>query len=130
MKVHHIGYAVKDIQKGIGLFKVLGFEKSGDNLEDLNRKVSLQLMKNNNLIIELVAPIGKESPLTSFIERSGSAPYHFCFEIDDIEKEIVHLRKQKFTLIESIKPAQLFGKSKVAFLFNPHIGLIEIIEIR
>ncbi len=130
MKIHHIGYAVRDIQKGIGLFEVLGFEKSGDTLKDLNRKVSLQLMKNNDLIVELVAPTGKESPLYSFIERGGSAPYHFCFETDDIEKEIVRLRKQKYTLIESIKPAKLFGLSKVAFLFNPHIGLIEIIEIR
>lgn len=130
MKINHIGYAVKDIQKGIGLFEALGFEKSGDNLEDLSRRVSLQLMKNNNLIIELVAPIGKESPLYSFIERSGSAPYHFCFETDDIEKEVARLRKQKYTLIESIKPAQLFGMNKVAFLFNPYIGLIELIEIK
>ena len=48
-----------------------------------------------------------------------------------MEKDIAELKKQKRMLVSSPARALAFdkdGKVKVAFLFNRHIGLIELVE--
>ena len=60
MKIHHIGYAVRDIEKSIFEFESIGFEKVGESLDDIQRNVKIQLMKNDTSLIELVSPLNEE----------------------------------------------------------------------
>ncbi|SHJ67063.1 VOC family protein [Paramaledivibacter caminithermalis] len=129
MKIHHIGYAVKDIDFSINQFKKIGYKMHKDKVIDDNRKVIIQFMKNNSYMIELISPLDKDSPINNIIKKVGSGPYHICYETNDIEKEIDILLKDKYILIEKPSKAIAIENRIVAFLFNKDIGIIELVEI-
>lgn len=54
MRIHHIGYAVKNIDEAFKLFKVLGFEKVNEKVVDEERKVKILFVKNNEYLVELI----------------------------------------------------------------------------
>jgi len=87
-------------------------------------------MENNNLLIELISPMNKNSPVQGIINKNGSAPYHICYCTTNILLKIKELRKNKYMLIESPKPAIAFSNRLVAFLYHKDIGIIELLECK
>lgn len=58
MKIHHTGYAVKDLRKAAEKFLLLGFKISGDIVDDFSRKVSVQFLEDSSGVrVELVSPL-------------------------------------------------------------------------
>mgnify|MGYP002627500138 FL=1 len=86
MKIDHIGYAVKNIEKAMIDFIKLGFvfEKPVD---DYDRNVRIAFGDNDGYRIELVAPLNKEiqSPVDLQLARIGATPYHICYSTDNLE---------------------------------------------
>ncbi|MBC8320433.1 MAG: VOC family protein [Bacteroidetes bacterium] len=130
MKIHHIGYAVRDIEKSLVEFELIGFKKVGELYNDTERNVIIQLMKNDTWLIELVAPCNENSPIFSIIEKNNNTPYHFCFCTDSISQQIDKLRSNNYVIIEPAKPAMAFDGRLVAFLYHKYIGIIELLECK
>ncbi len=128
MKIHHIGYAVKKIEDSINEFKKLGYETIGNKIIDNLRNVIIQFIKNGDYLIELVAPLNKESPVTNLLKKQGNSPYHICYETHDIKKEIKNLENNGFVLISDLLEAPAINNQKVIFLYKKEIGLLELVE--
>mgnify|MGYP006183290671 CR=1 FL=1 len=128
MKIHHIGYAVLDLESSIKIFNKLGFSVDSEICIDYKRDVKIVFMSNYTYTIELISPITSNSPVTRILKKNGSTPYHICYYTDNIDKKITELRKEGFILIESPEPAQAIENKKVSFLINKHVGVIELIE--
>jgi methylmalonyl-CoA/ethylmalonyl-CoA epimerase len=128
MEIHHIGYVVKDLNKSLELFKKLGFEIDKELIRDEKRSVDILFLKNGYFLVEIISPINSKSPIINYLNKMGNTPYHFCYETNDLEKTIKELRKNKFIIVESPSDAIAINNQKVAFLYNPHYGLIEILE--
>lgn len=73
MKIHHIGYAVKNIEKARKSFKKLGFSQKGEMTFDRERNVKILFMENEGYRIELVASADRErqSPVDHYLKRQG-----------------------------------------------------------
>ncbi|EYE89448.1 lactoylglutathione lyase [Fervidicella metallireducens AeB] len=125
MDIHHIGYIVNDIKAAEEKFKVLGF-LTGEIIEDIDRKIKIELIKNENIILELIQPSGEGSPVSRLLKRNGSIPYHICYECENIKATIENLEREGFLLIQEPKSAVAFENKEVAFLYSEDIGLIEI----
>ncbi len=130
MKLHHIGYAIKDIEKSIPAFELLGFEKINEVIYDKERNVKIQLLKNESRLVELIAPLSEESPVSLIIEKNGNTPYHLCYNTDAIFETIQNLRKNEYVLIEPPEPALAFNGKLAAFLFHKEVGIIELLETK
>ena len=128
MKVHHIGYAVKEIEPAISKFVALGFSPTGVPCKDEKRNVIIQFMEHEELRIELISPLKESSPVSRFLAKAGNSPYHFCFEVEEIDEVVASFQAQKYLVIEPPNPSLALGGRKVAFLFNKDIGLIELLE--
>lgn len=128
MKIHHIGYAVKDLEDSIKEFEKLGYNRVENKIIDKKRKVIIQFIKNGDYLIELVAPLNKESSVTSLLKKQGSSPYHICYEANDIDKEIKEMSNSGFTIITKLSEAPAIDNKKVVFLYKRNIGLIELIK--
>ena len=89
MKIHHIGYAVKNIEDSINEFKKLGYITIENKIVDNQRNVIIQFIKNGDYLIELVAPLNKESPVTNLLKKQGNSPYHICYKTDNL-KSVIH----------------------------------------
>ena len=128
MKIHHIGYAVNNIEDSLNEFKKLGYKCVENKIVDKKRKVIIQFIKNGDYSIELVAPLGKESPVTNLLKKQGNSPYHICYETDNLEKEIKDLDDDGFVIISDLLKAPAINNKKVIFLYKKEIGLIELVE--
>ena len=55
MEIHHIGYAVKNIEDAAKKFELLGYESIEENKKaDLDRNINVLLMKKGEYLIELI----------------------------------------------------------------------------
>lgn len=70
MKIDHIGYAVKDIEKAKKSMSALGFI-FGENVEDTARNVLISFGELDGYRIELIAPlrIATTCPIDLYIQR-------------------------------------------------------------
>ena len=131
MKLSHIGILVKDIDEGIKHHEVLfGFKQLGAIVVDPTQKVRVVLMgysDDDPVKIELIAPIGDESPVTELLKKRQSL-YHLCFEVDDIEVAKDRARKNGAIVISQPVKAPLFDDRKICFLFTKDHYIIELVE--
>lgn len=128
MKIHHIGYAVRDISISAAEFQKLGYRKCSEVTEDVERNVRIQFMKKDGYMIELVAPLNDKSHLCSILKKAGSSPYHFCYMVENIDSEIDNLLSNGYILVEKPCMAPAVGNGKVAFLYHKDIGILELLE--
>ena len=90
---HHVGIAVSDLQQAIPNYKdVFGYKIVSGPFDDPIQKVSVCFLSRGegDATIELVAPLGPNSPIDGTLKRGGGT-YHICYEVDDISAAIRHL---------------------------------------
>lgn len=129
MKVDHIGYAVKRMDRAQAAFQNLGFTFVA-TIDDLDRNVKLAFGEKDGYRIELVSPLdqGKASPVDQYLSSMPGTPYHICYASDDLDREIGRLKQQGFKEIIKPSPAVAFGGKRVVFLMSLGFGLMEIVE--
>ncbi len=130
MKIDHIGYAVKRIDRAITAFQKLGYEFE-PVIDDTDRNVKLAFGSKDSYRIELVAPLDKklESPVDQYLSNSVGTPYHICYESESLEAEIEELKAQGYKVVIEPRPAVAFGGRRVVFMMNLGFGLMEIVEV-
>lgn len=129
MNIHHIGYAVKQIKESVNDFIQLGFIPVGEIVVDKNRNIEILFLKNENYCVELVAPMNQRSPVSEILRKSGSTPYHFCYQTTDLADQIQVLKKIGYIVIAEPLEAPAIDNKKVAFLYKINSGLLELVEI-
>lgn len=78
--------------------------------------------------MELLAPVDESSPVCKTLEKNGVTPYHTCWIVPNIEEAALKLRKQRYVMVSKPAEAVAFCGSRVCFLFNKNVGLIELVE--
>ena len=129
MKIDHIGYAVKRIDRAITAFQKLGYEFE-PVIDDTDRNVKLAFGSKDGYRIELVAPLDKkaESPVDQYLSNTVGTPYHICYESESLDAEIEELKAQGYKVVIEPRPAVAFGGRRVVFMMNIGFGLMEIVE--
>ena len=127
MKIHHIGYIVKKMDKAISYFEALGYTMTVPSTWDSGREAEICFLENDGYCVELICP-SKESALFPLLKQYGNAPYHICY-VCDVEQAINILKQQKFMLFKEPAPAPVIGENtRVAFLISNRAGMIELEE--
>lgn len=130
LRFHHLGVAVRDIQKAISVFRDLfGYELTSGPFDDPIQKVSVCFLGrgDGDLVIELVAPLGHDSPVSAKLKGGGGA-YHICYQVQDIRASIKHLIEKNCFLISGPDPAVAFNQREIAWLMTEARVLVELVE--
>ena len=131
MKLSHVGIIVDDIAEGIKNHEELyGYKQLSDIIEDPTQKVQVVMMghsENDPVKIELISPIGEDSPVTELLKKR-QAIYHLCYEVSDIEEAKEKARKSGAVVISQPVEAPLFDDRKICFLFTKDHYVIELVE--
>lgn len=130
LKVHHIGYAVNNLQQSLEMFQKLGYVIKSGPEKDFKRNVEIAFLQNNNYLVELISPLNEISPIKNYLNKIGNTPYHICYETHDIDETILELKKQKYRVIEKPSKAIAINNQRVAFLYQPKYGLLELLEVK
>ena len=129
MRIDHIGYAVKRIDRAQKDFESLGFV-FGPVIDDADRNVKIAFGEKDGYRLELVCPLDKkqESPVDQYLSNVVGTPYHICYQSNNFDSEIESLEKQGFKVIIEPQPAVAFGGKRVVFMMNLGMVLMEIVE--
>lgn len=130
MRIHHIGYLVKKMDRAISSFKILGYKVEKAIVFDEYRQVDICFMLKEGYRIELVSPKNKDSVVYQLQRKYGNSPYHICYISVNIEKDILELTSKGYVKYDNPHEAAAINNQKVCFLVHPYLGMIELLEER
>jgi methylmalonyl-CoA/ethylmalonyl-CoA epimerase len=84
-KLNHVAIAVRNIAKAAAVYRErLGAEVS-DAVPQPEHGVTTVFITLPNTKIELIEPLGPDSPIARFLERNPDGGiHHLCYEVEDI----------------------------------------------
>ena len=85
-RLNHVGVATPSIEKSVALYReMLGATKIYDPFDLPAQGVRVCFVDTPNSQIELIEPLGENSPLLGFLARNpAGGQHHVCFEVSDI----------------------------------------------
>jgi methylmalonyl-CoA/ethylmalonyl-CoA epimerase len=128
-RIDHIGVAVEDIDAAIALYED-SFEMELAHRETVEEQgVEAVLLDVGDGHVELLAPLGPDTPVGKFMAKNGAGLHHVAYAVDDIDTALERLGAAGIQLIDS-KPRIGIRESRVAFLHPRSTGgvLTEIVE--
>ena len=86
-RLNHVGVATPSIEASIAHYRdAMGAEVIRDPFDLPEQKVRVCFVDTPNSQIELIEPLGEDSPLTNFLAKNPlGGQHHLCFEVPDIE---------------------------------------------
>ena len=84
-RLNHVAIAVADLAKASALYRdTLGAKVSAPQPEPAHG-VTVVFIELPNTKIELLEPLGANSPIAGFLEKNASGGiHHICYEVEDI----------------------------------------------
>jgi methylmalonyl-CoA/ethylmalonyl-CoA epimerase len=128
-RIDHIGVAVEDIDAAIALYEG-SFEMTLAHRETVaSQGVEAVLLDVGEGHVELLAPLGPETPVGKFLARSGPGLHHVAYAVEDIDATLRGIAEAGIELIDA-EPRTGIRGSRVAFLHPRSTGgvLTEIVE--
>jgi len=86
-RLNHVGVATPSIEQSVAMYReVLGAVRVGDAFDLPAQGVRVCFVDAPNSQIELIEPLGADSPVVKFLEKNPlGGQHHVCFEVEDIE---------------------------------------------
>jgi len=129
-RLNHVGVATPSIEKSVEMYvNLLGATKVHEPFDLPPQGVRVCFVDTPNSQIELIEPLGENSPITKFLEKNPlGGQHHVCFEVPDI-----HAAKAEL----EAKGARVLGEPRIGahgtlvfFVHPKDMGgmLVEIME--
>jgi methylmalonyl-CoA/ethylmalonyl-CoA epimerase len=128
-RIDHVGVAVKDLDAAIELYEqrfAMEFVHRETVAEQGVEAVLLDVGENH---VELLSPLGDDTPVGKFLARRGPGLHHVGYQVSDIEAVLAQLRDDGLRLIDET-PRTGIRSSRVAFVHPASTGgvLTEIVQ--
>ena len=87
-RLNHVGVATPSIDQSLETYRTLfGAEPHGPAFELPPQGVRVCFVDTPNSQIELIEPLGPDSPIAKFLEKNpAGGQHHVCYEAPDIEQ--------------------------------------------
>lgn len=128
-RIDHTGVAVDDLDAAIKLYRdVLGMPLVHREVVE-EQGVEAVLLDVGDGHVELLSPLGDDTPVGKFLARKGPGLHHVAYAVSDIEATLAELSEAGVQLIDET-PRIGIRQSKVAFVHPRSTGavLTEIVQ--
>ena len=130
IKINHIAIAVEDIEAALPFWQdALGLRL--DHIEDVpSQKAKVAFLPLGESELELVQPTSADTGTAKFLQERGAGMHHLCFEVDDIDAMLLHLKEKGVRLIN--ETALELENRRLAFIHPKTTGgvLVELYELK
>ena len=128
LKIHHIGFAVKDITEALPKWILDGYTVVMSPVDDVGIGVVCVLLSDQSgLSVELVAPLPGTDSLSSRLRRGGGLD-HICYVTENLPAQL-ELERENGALIIMEPIVSVLFSSPVAFVLRTTGLLVEFIEL-
>ncbi len=84
-KLNHVAIAVNDLDAAVALYRDTLGARVSDAVDQPDHGVVTVFVELPNTKIELLYPLGENSPIRGFLEKNKSGGvHHICYEVEDI----------------------------------------------
>ena len=84
-RLNHVAIAVPDLEAASAQYRDTLGAKVGAPQDEPDHGVTVVFIELPNTKIELLYPLGENSPITGFLEKNPSGGiHHICYEVEDI----------------------------------------------
>jgi methylmalonyl-CoA epimerase len=128
-RIDHIGVAVEQIEPALALYRD-SFELDVAHREVVEEQgVEAVLLDVGENHVELLAPLGDDTPVGKFLAKNGPGLHHVAYQVGDIDGALDAIRAAGLQLIDE-RPRTGIRGSRVAFLHPRSSGgvLTEIVQ--
>jgi methylmalonyl-CoA/ethylmalonyl-CoA epimerase len=128
-RLDHVGIAVTDLAAARALYEqVMGLRVTHEEVIQ-DQGVHELLLRAGDAYVQLVAPLGPDTPVGRFLARRGEGVHHVGYGVPDVAAAVADLRTQGFEVID---PAPRIGSggTTIAFLHPKSMQgvLVELVE--
>jgi methylmalonyl-CoA/ethylmalonyl-CoA epimerase len=128
-RLNHVAIAVKDLEAAAKVYRdTLGATLSAP-LPQPEHGVTVVFVELPNSKIELLEPLGADSPINAFLERNpGGGIHHVCYEVDDILAARDRMKAQGARILGSGEP-KIGAHGKPVLFMHPKDFLGTLVEL-
>ena len=131
-RLNHVGVATPSIEDSVRLYRdVLGVTDIGEPFDLPAQGVKVCFVTLPNSQIELIEPLGEDSPIHGFLAKNPKGgQHHVCFEVDDILAARDDLRAKGATILGTGEPRIGAHGTPIVFVHPKDMGgvLVELME--
>ena len=131
-KLNHIAIATPSLDDATKTYKDMLGVKISDPVDQIDHGVKVVFIELPNTKIELLEPLGKNSPIENFLDKNKKGGvHHICFEVEDIDSAIVNLKRDGATILGDGN-AKIGAHGKPVIFLHPkdfNGALIELEEV-
>ena len=113
--IHHLGVAVADLDEAIATYERLYGAELEHRALIADQGVEAAAVLVGSARVELLAPLGPDTPVGKFLAKRGPGMHHVAYEVDDVGAELRRLSADGVQLIDEQPRKGLFGL-EVAFI--------------
>jgi methylmalonyl-CoA epimerase len=128
--IHHLGVAVTDLDEALATYeRCFGAELEHRALVELQGVEAAAVLVGSGRV-ELLAPLGADTPVGKFLASRGPGMHHVAYEVDDVRIALDSLSAEGAELIDDEPREGLFGL-QVAFVHPDavHGVLTEVVSV-
>ena len=104
-RLNHVAIAVPDLSAASAQYADVLGARVGAPQDEPDHGVTVVFIELPNTKIELLYPLGEDSPIKGFLEKNPSGGvHHICYEVDDIIAARDQLKAQGARVIGSGEP--------------------------
>ena len=127
--IHHLGVAVSDLDEALGTYtRLFGAElEHRATVPEQGVEAAAVLVGSGR--VELLAPLGDDTPVGKFLTSRGPGMHHVAFEVADVHAALESLKREGAELVDAAPHPGLFGL-EVAFIHpdSVHGVLAEVVS--
>jgi methylmalonyl-CoA/ethylmalonyl-CoA epimerase len=131
-RLNHVAIAVSDLDRSTALYRdTLGARVSAP-LPQPEHGVTVVFVELPNTKVELLEPLGDNSPIAKFLEKnSDGGMHHVCYEVDDIRAARDRLKASGARVLGDGEPKIGAHGKPVLFLHPKDFGgtLVELEQV-
>ncbi len=128
-KLNHVAIAVPDLAAAAAVYRETLGAAVSDPQALPEHGVPVVMVDLGDSRIELMEPLGEESPIAGFLERNpAGGMHHVCYEVDDIAAARDRLREQGARVLGDGEP-QTGAHGKPVLFLHPKDFCGTLIEL-
>ncbi len=119
--IHHLGVAVDDLEAAIERWTSLFGARVEHRERVEDQGVEAASLRVGAARVELLAPLGPDTPVGRFLAKRGPGMHHVAFGVADVGAELARLRAAGTQLVDERPRRGMFGL-EVAFVHPDAAG--------
>ena len=128
-RLNHVAIAVPDLMEAAAQYEQMLGASVGEPQDEPDHGVTVIFIELPNTKIELLHPLGENSPIYAFLEKNPSGGiHHVCYEVQDIIKARDHLSSEGARILGSGEP-KIGAHGKPVLFLHPKDFTGTLIEL-